>query len=797
MRIIFLCALLLIASFAGAQIITGRIVNEAKEPVTAATISLLRAKDSLLLKSAIASKDGSFSVMKPDSIAALLYITATGYTGKYLPVNDPLMGELQLSKQAASLKEVVVAVKKPLIEVRPDKLVFNVEGSINASGSNGLELLQKSPGVIVDKDDNIILSGKNGVKIYIDGKPSPLAGSDLAAYLRGVNSNDIEAIEIITNPSARYDAEGNAGIINIRMKKNKNFGWNGNLTGGYGIGIYSKYNGGFSLNHRDKKLNFFSNVSGYDNLNENQLNLYRLQNDTFYNQRSTGINKSKGLNAKTGLDVFINAKSTLGVLFNAGLGETDANGNSKTPISAQGSPDINRVLTALGRSEYKRTNISSNINYKYADTSGHLLAIDLDHAYYSLRNSNTTPNYYTDGKTGQQLSVYTFGTHTPTTINLLSLKTDYEQNLGKAKLSVGFKTSRVKTSNQFSYYNYDNNNQPVFDNQRSNHFTYTEWINAVYAQYQRKLKKFDYQLGVRLEHTSSEGLLEALNANANQDVKRNYLDVFPSAGVNYQMNKLNSWGLTYSRRIDRPRYQDLNPFENKIDELSYQKGNPFLKPQYTDVVELRHIYKYSLTTTLSYSAVRDFFAQVTDTIEGKRTFIMQRNLATQKIISLGVSYPFSITKWWSVYANLNVYHTRYRATFEQGKTIKLDATVGSIYQQQTFQLGKKWTAELSGFFSSPSIWGGTYKTKSIWSLDAGLQKKFWKDNATIKASVTDIFMTMPLSGESNFGGLNIIASGRWESRQFKINFTYRFGNLKLKTTPRHQSGIEDLNQRVN
>ena len=180
---------------------------------------------------------------------------------------------------------------------------------------------------------------------------------------------------------------------------------------------------------------------------------------------------------------------------------------------------------------------------------------------------------------------------------------------GKGQLSAGFKTSRVNTSNDFSYYNYDSASIPVYDPQRSNRFTYTEWINAVYGQYQRKFKKIDYQLGIRLEHTSSQGLLlKSSSVNADQDVKRHYLDIFPSAGINWQASELNSFGISYSRRIDRPRYQDLNPFENKIDELSYQKGNPFLKPQYTDVIEIRHTYTSTvLPRHLSYNAVHDFF----------------------------------------------------------------------------------------------------------------------------------------------------------------------------------------------
>ena len=694
------------------------------------------------------------------------------------------------------MNAVVVTAKKPIIEVKPDKLVFNVESSINATGSNALELLQKSPGVVVDKDDNIQLSGKNGVKIYIDGKPSPLAGTDLAAYLRGLNSSDIEAIEIITNPSARYDAEGNAGIINIRLKKNKNYGANGNITGGYGIGIYSKYNGGGSLNYRNSKVNLFSNFSAYNNLNANQFDLYRVQNDTTYDQKSSSTFHARGQNLKLGADWYLNKKNTVGFVLNGNLGHNDWFSSSATPISANNIKEIDRILVANSESDMKRKNMTANVNYRYADTSGRELTIDGDLGRYRLRTANYTPNTYYTADTSTILSTYTFSSTTPTDIDLYSLKADYEQKLGKGVFTSGFKTSLVKTDNNFSFYEDDQDGVPVLNPNRSNRFQYTEWINALYSQYRLQYKKMNFQAGLRMEQTQSKGELTASVPVDNKLVKRSYLDFFPNAGVTWQANKTNTLGLNYSRRIDRPRYQDLNPFEYQLDELTFRKGNPFLRPQYTNIIELRHTYKNKLTSTLSYSHINDVFAQVSDTINGNQSFIQQRNIADQDVISLSVNYPFNITKWWSVYTNGTVYNTRYHAVFEQNKEIKMQATIFNLYMQQTFKLGKKWTAELSGFYNSPSIWGGTYKTSSIWSLDAGIQKKFWKDNATLKVTVTDIFFTMPWSGVSEFGGLYLRASGQYESRQLKANFTWRFGNKQVKAARTRKSGIDDLNQRV-
>lgn len=779
---------------AGAQ--TGQVLDKNSQPLANASVSLLRSTDSLLLKSTISDSQGLFSLESPTGQLCLIYITAVGYKPVYISAS-PGQLQIKLEKKSESMKEVIVMGKKPLIEIKSDKLIFNVEGSINASGSNGLELLQKSPGVIIDKDDNIILSGKNGVRIYLDGKPTPLAGTDLSAYLRSLNSNDIEAIEIITNPSSKYDAAGNAGIINIRLKKNKNFGWNGTINGGYGIGIYSKYTAGISLNYRNKRLNFFSTYSSSDNKNQSRLDFFRWQNDTIYDQHSSGTSRGETHNLKTGIDFFLSGKSTLGILVNGSLGNTGYAGQSETTIKNEQNDLNGQRLNANGQSKAQRKNLSLNLNYKYSDSTGKLITIDLDQGWYQLRNNGYTPNVYSDLLTGAKISTYIFSTSTPADINLTSIKGDYEKNLKKGRISLGLKAASVQTDNIFQFFNHDQSDKPIYDKQRSNQFVYKEWILAAYTQYQAQTKKFDYQVGLRLEQTNSEGNLASEAASKDRNVKRKYLDLFPGAGVTWKVNAINNLGISFSRRIDRPRYQDLNPFENKIDELSYQKGNPFLKPQYTNVYELRHTYKYKLTTSVTYSDVKDFFAQVSDTIEGKRTFIMQRNLSSQKVVSLNVSYPFNITEWWSVYANVSIYHTRYRSTFEAGKSINLDVTVGSIYQQQTFNLGKKWNAELSGFFNSPSIWAGTYKTRSIWTLDAGLQKRFWNDNANFKLSVTDIFLTMPWSGTSRFGGLQIMASGRWESRQLKANFSYRFGNKKMKAATSRKTGLDELNNRVN
>ncbi len=277
--------------------------------------------------------------------------------------------------------------------------------------------------------------------------------------------------------------------------------------------------------------------------------------------------------------------------------------------------------------------------------------------------------------------------------------------------------------------------------------------------------------------------------------KRNYTDFFPSAAITFNKNPKNQWSLAYSRRIDRPAYQDLNPFEFKIDEYTYQKGNTQLTPQYTNSISLTNTLWYRLTTKLSYSHVNDVFSQIIDTADKSKTFITKKNLADQDLISLNISMPFQY-KWYSVFANINSYYSHYKADFGTGRTIDLDVYAVNVYAQQTVKITKSTTIEVSGFYSSPSIWQGTFKSSSIWSVDAGVQQTLFKGKATAKASVTDIFQTLRWSGVSNFAGQYMKVNGGNESRQLRVSFTYRFGSSQVKSERQRKSGAEDESKRV-
>ena len=501
------------------------------------------------------------------------------------------------------------------------------------------------------------------------------------------------------------------------------------------------------------------------------------------------------MNAKLGADLFLNSKNTLGFLVTTNFNDNDWTSESNTNISYNPTKQFVKKLVALNTIPGSRTNMNSNINYRYADTSGKEINFDADYGLFRGTGRSFQPNNYLDNS-GNMLSQVINRNFTPTDIDIYTAKVDVDQPKWKGKLGYGAKFSYVKTKNTFDFFN-DINGVPVKILSRSNSFTYKENVNAAYVNYQRQFSpKWSLQTGLRMEQTNSEGILTRADGimQADNTVKRSYLDFFPSAALTWTVDQKNTLNLTFSRRIDRPTYQDLNPFENKLDELTYEKGNAFLRPQYTNTVELSHTFKYMLNTTIGYSHVKDFATQTTDTTNNA-TYVQQRNLATQRILSFSIGSPLPIAKWWNGYANVWYNYQMFNGKIGANE-IKTEIPMFGAYMQHTFTLGKGYNAELSGWFSGPNVWGATWRTKSLGGLDLGFQKQILKKQGTLKLSVTDIFFTNPWTATSNFGGLFINGRGQNESRTVRLSFSWRFGNNQVKAARQRQTGLESEAKRI-
>ncbi|MEX0362164.1 MAG: TonB-dependent receptor [Allomuricauda sp.] len=788
---------LLAVGTTSAQSIKGNVQSETGIPIPYAAVTLNAVLDGSLVKATISAEDGTFELKGILPGEYQFKVSSIGYADNDRKLNfqggTRNLGPIILVETAESLEEVTVVAEKPMVQVLADKTVFNVENTINATGTSAFELLRKAPGVIVDNNGSIIVEGKTGVQIFIDGKPSILQGEDLTNYLESLQATDVEAVEIITQPSSKYDAAGNAGIINIKLKKDKSLGTNGTYTSGLTNGDFARFNSSLNFNNRGRKGNFYGTYSNRFGKSTGFINLYRTQINTQFDAETNSVYDRDSNNIKLGYDYYINDKNTVGAIFNGNFNNGFNTDNSRTPIRPVETIQVDSILVALNQIDNTSYNINANLNYRYSDTLGYSFNVDLDFGKYNSDRNAYQPNRYFDATETQILVERITLQETPIDIDIATVKADYEQNFLKGKLGLGFKLSYVNTDNTFDFFN-QIGEQSVLDPSQSNQFSYKENINAAYVNYNKKWGKWNMQMGLRMENTISDGKLESTQDNADERVERNYVDYFPSGGLTFQMNRKNQFALTYSKRIQRPNYQSLNPFEYKLNELSFGKGNPFLQPQYTDNIKLSHTFNYRLTTSLSYSYISDFFAKVT-VAEGESTnFLTTLNVADQEVINLGVSYPKKIYEWWNLYFSLNAYISDYKPTSPEFLAVKQETL--SFYAQNTFTLSKGFKMEISGWFSSPSIWGGTYATKSLGSLNLAFQKKFLDDKVTGRLSFNDILYTVPWRGTTQFGNLFIDGNGGSDSRQMAFSFTYDFGRNEIKKARKRKTGLEDENKRI-
>ncbi len=805
---VLICLSTLTSIYAQQTTISGQITNKNGNPLAGATIYLNYFKDSSMVKIAISNTSGYYEI---GQIKAAKYFISASFNGyaknstNAFAVTDGKITHapsLILLITGKNIAEVTVtgSRQKPMIEVMAGKTIFNVENSINATGSNAFELLQKSPGITTDKDDNMSMKGKTGVQIYIDGRIIQMQGPDLATYLKAINSADIEAIEMISNPSARYDAAGNAGIINIRLKKNNTIGLSASLIGGLNIGKHLKTNEAISLNYRNKNVNLFSNYSYNWSNSDNTFDMYRVQNDTLYDQKNNQNIKGSTQNLKAGVDFFVSKKSTIGFIYTGNFTNNTTFSYSRTPSSAINTASINRILYATNTIPAKVKNQNINANYRYADTAGHELNIDIDHGFYESRKTSYQPNNYFTPVPETFIYEKNYRNNTPINIAINTQKIDYVTPLKNGKLSMGAKLSHVKTDNNFILYNVIGG-QDTIDLKNCNLYLYKENVNAGYVSYFTPLsKKLNMQAGLRVENTVTNSRLtrydQVVLTSSEDSIHRNYTGFFPSLAFTFTMDTSNNFDLSYSRRIDRPNYIDLNPFETRVDELDFIKGNPYLRAQYTNSFQLTHTFKNKYITSVNYSHISDFSAFIIDTAKINQNYVSKKNLGNEDIASINFSVPVDVTKWWNVNSSIIIYNSRYHANTSTKQAININITSFNINAENYFRLVHGFTAQLSAYYGSPFVSLGTFKSKAQGFIDIGLQKKIRHDDATIKISCTDILHTLKWQGESKYDGTHIIASSTWETRQLRLNLSYRFGRTQVKQSRLHSTGNEDESQRA-
>jgi outer membrane receptor protein involved in Fe transport len=597
--------------------IYGRVLDTEGKNVEFATAALL--KDSVLLKTTFTEKDGLFSF---DNLSYGKYLIKISVVGSPIYQTDTLvltanravinLTDIKIKAGATNLKDVNISGQKAFVERKIDRTVVNVDALISNAGTTALDVLSKSPGVNVDQNGVISLKGKSGVAIFIDDKPTYLSGADLENYLRSLPSSSLDQIELMTNPPAKYDAAGNGGVINIKTKKTKTAGFNGGINLSLNQGELSRSNNSFNFNYRKDKINIFGNLSYNLNNSFTDLDLNRkYKNDdgsakSYFNQNSYFRRHGNTFNLKTGLDYYASEKTTWGIVL-TGMNRISKQVNNNTSNLSNASMQLDSVIRAENIDQIKYQNAGINLNYRHKfKQAGRELTFDADYLLYRNQTDQTYYNFsYLPGGALKYQDILTG--NLPSDIDIYTAKMDYSHPLeNKWKLDAGVKTAYTKTDNIADYFNTANGKTNA-DYEKSNHFLYEENINAVYLNMSREGKRFSLQAGLRYENTVSNGHQLGNLIKPDSSFKRTYNSLFPTLYFSYKLDTAgnNQLGLNYGRRIDRPYYQDLNPFFSPLDKFTYYVGNPFLKPSFTQSIELSHTFKNKITTTFGYSWVMD------------------------------------------------------------------------------------------------------------------------------------------------------------------------------------------------
>lgn len=813
-KIVTLCSFVLSAIVSFAQTpatVTGSARDEQGKALQSATVSLLRSKDSSLVKVAVTDAAGvyEFAGIKPGRY--FVSVALVGYQKQASPsfdVNgaDYKAGDLVLHPSAREVNEVVVQTRKPFIETKIDKTVVNVESSPSSAGATALDILEKSPGVSVNSDGAISLRGKAGVVVMLDGKPSYMSATDLANLLKNMPASALDQVEIMTNPSARYDASGNSGIINIKTKKGRNNGFNGNFTVGGtaafvkvkdALYVVPKSQNSFNFNYRQDKFNFFGSYNPNFFRGRASMNIER----NFYN--GTTLDGSSSLNTafkfgnfnqtlKLGLDYQADKKNLFGIVLSGFAFDGHPTPTTSSVIKDKNG-NVQSSLESLTNNNTHFRNFTGNLNWKHNfDSAGRELTADLDFVTY--RNTSDlllTTNAFNASGTQVGAPIYLRG-NLPSDISIFSFKSDYTQPIKNGRLEAGVKTSVVQNDNLVDYARQLSDKSWAPD-ARSNHFVYDENINAAYLNINQQIKKWTIQGGLRLENTIAKGR----QVSNDSTFKRNFTNLFPSIFVSYAFNKDNQLTASFSRRITRPNYQDLNPFTYFLDSLTYRVGNPYLLPQFTRNYELSYALKSKFIFTFNYNNTTDVISQILkQNSASKITYNTSENVAKFTNFGLSITAPASFTNWWNASFFTNIYNNRYVGIYNAAPIdVAYTSFMVNVTNSFTFNRKKGFTGEVSGFYRYKSV-DQLAVIDPVYQVGFALQKQVLQGKGSVRLNVRDPFAWQRFSSSVRYSDIDVRSYNIPDTRQVTATFTYRFGKSTQQAPRRKTGGSQDEQNRV-
>lgn len=778
--------------------IKGKVLDSKNKPVMGVNILLLDSTATKILKTGISDENGFFEIMIAESGVYLLKTssidfespkpTIIRYTGA-LTLDDII-----LRSKSKQLKEVMVTNQKPFLEMKAGKVIMNVDQSISAAGSSIFDMIQRAPNVSVDNNDRISLKGRQGVQIMIDDKLMVIQGTELVNMLKSMPASSLEKIELMSNPGAQYDAAGTAGIIHLKTKKEKRQGYNGTANLVLGQGVYSKSNAGLSLNYRKNKVNVFFNGNAALRKGFNQLDLDRVfvKNSDYngsYKQDNYAVIRLQNYSIHSGADYSINSKTTMGATISANKTSYTFAGENNGKLYDSSRQYLSYFLSNnLQKNSGSSIALNANLRHSF-DSLGRSFSFDVDYAKFIADNAQTqSTNYFLPNGDKEKPRYIMDGNLTGYT-DIKAVKSDYICPLSNStKLEAGFKLSSVVADNRPDFYDASSGVR-VFDSSKSNHFIYHENISAAYVNYNKDWKKWSLQAGLRYEHTGAKGQ----QVNGGQSFDRNYGQLFPNITSSFVASAKHQFSLSMSRRIDRPNYEQLNPFKNYIDPTSIHQGNPYLNPSFSYTAELSHTLNNKFSTSFSVAQTNDVITQVIILDEQKITLVTDRNLAANRVYSLSGNYPVKISKWWTSIESVNLYYSIYEGNLSN-TPLRDGIPTAYVSSNNSFILHRNWSAEMNSWFSSDQRYGYMY-LRPMFAINLGIQKQFWNKTGTLKLSATDIFRAQNPTGITEFSNYRESFVVTRDTRTINCSFSYRFGNSKWQRQ-RREGGADEERRRA-
>ena len=792
---LFFFALLLQSCIAFAQHqVAGTVTDSIGKPVDAAVVVLMNTQDGNVIQQGITSLDGKYRMSAKGRVQ--IYISCMGYkqhiSHELIIKTDTIIPPIKLQSENFVLDDIVIVGEKqsPSVKIEKGKMIFTPKNSSIIAGSTALEVLKKTPGVFVDGENNISIGGKNSVLVILNGKQTYMQKGELITLLKATPSSSVSSVEVMHNPSVQYDAEGSGGIININMNRKKSEGFFFSLNNGVSYWENLRENTELSFSYTKNRFSLSGNYNhafGYYNMD---YGMHRIQEGKDYYSPTQDTDKRKTISGNLNMEYALNDRHLIGARLDAntlfGPGKT----NTVTEIRDANTMELEQILYASNDYYTQKGNrYGGNLYYMATPKEGVSYNLDFNYAWFDGGSGNWQPNKYVSPD-GSVLQDNLYKSVNSRDINIYAVSYDQKHPLWNGELKSGLKFSSVNADNGYQFYNVDNG-QETIDKSQSNDFRYKEQILAGYILYSHSLgDKISMEAGLRGEYTFSDGLLHTIDGSGDENNQSNYFNLFPTFNLNYQINDSHALTLSYASRIDRPAYQDLNPFEYLLDELSYWKGNPFLTPQKNHKVALT--YSHSRTAiTASYSYMKDYKAQITDTLSVSKVIMTPRNIGKQQRASLTLYQGINIARWWEMNLNLIGYYVKNDIAFDQYRKFNLDGFAGIFSIQNTVRLPWQVQMELNGSYITKHLGASNEHIKPSGYVDIGFSKSFANKKWTVNLAMSDIFWTNRWDNDSSFNGFQLWNWGKSESRQLRFNVTYRFGKEK---NSHHNSNFDEINR---